>query len=512
LFVSNIRRAALALVVAVLSPSVAMAQPETSPAQEPGDKADSGTSAPVAPAAATPASAPATWAGAAPPPEAPPRPDPEVAALRGEVRAMRAEIDRERQEREKPPPPPPPSPPPKPLGYEVFWPWVLPPEGISTGGYVQAQFESHQDSQDQLAQGGAPLNQDRFSIRRARASLLGEWEYAALALELDANTTSGPQVDLRKAEASLQYRPDRARPPIALLTLGLLDVPFGYEVVESPRTRWFLERSTASRAFFPAEPDLGVRLAGAYEFLRWTVSVQNGEPLGEKSPFVLQDPNQAKDVVVRVGFDTTPTPDVQVAGGVSALAGKGFHAGTDATKSTIQWHDLNEDGVIQPYELTPVPGQAATASQNFDRWAVNADLRGHFRSPLGITKIYGEFVVAQNLDRGLYIADPILTGIAQRELGWCIALMQEVTRYGVVGFRFDDYDPNWDAFDKRGGKLIPLSEAIQTFSPLVGLALPDRARLIFQYDVIKDAFARSSLGVPTDLKNNVWTVRLQVQL
>src|SRR5579883_2001759 len=101
----------------------------------------------------------------------------------------------------------------RPLGYEPFWPWVLPPEGVATSGYVQAQYESHDDSQAQLAQNGSTLNFDRFSVRRARVSMTGEWQWVAAALELDANTTNGPQVDLRKAEASIQYRPDRARPP-----------------------------------------------------------------------------------------------------------------------------------------------------------------------------------------------------------------------------------------------------------------------------------------------------------
>jgi len=35
-------------------------------------------------------------------------------------------------------------------------------------GYVQAQYEGHQDSEDQLQQGGALLNQNRFLLRRTR--------------------------------------------------------------------------------------------------------------------------------------------------------------------------------------------------------------------------------------------------------------------------------------------------------------------------------------------------------
>jgi hypothetical protein len=357
------------------------------------------------------------------------------------------------------------------------------------------------------------MNQDRFLVRRARASFVGDWEYAAVALELDANTTSGPQVDLRKAEASLQYRPDRTKAPVVMATLGQFDTPFGYELVESPRTRWFAERSTLSRAFWPGEPDLGVRVAGALAFFRWTIAPINGEPLGEKSAYSLQDPNAAKDIVFRFGVDALPRDDLHVAGGVSAIRGRGFDPGTDATKATIRWVDQNEDGVVQPLELTAVPAQAAHPSQNFDRWAVGLDLRVHFRTPLGVTKVYGEFVLGANMDRGLFVADPVLNGFRdQRELGYYVAITQEISRYAMIGFRFDTYDPNLDASDRRRGSLIPYSQAIKTYSPIAGLSLPDRARLLFQYDVVQDALARDAAGVPTDLKNNAWTLRLQVQL
>ncbi len=439
----------------------------------------------------------------------------QLTALQDEVRALRVEVEADRRQRQPPSasgrdqsaPPIPPA-----LGREAFWPWVLPPEGISAGGYLQTQYESHQDSQDQLFQGGAPMNRNRFSIRRARVGMTGEWEYAAFAVQLDANTTNGPQVDLRKAEASLQYRPDRAKPPIIMATLGQFDTPFGYELVESPHTRWFMERSTASQAFWPGEPDLGVRLAGALGFFRWTIAGLNGEPLGEKTSYVLGDPNSAKDIVFRFGFDAQPLPAWQMAGGVSALRGKGFHGGLDATASSVQWTDQNGDGSISPVEEGALTGKAATPSQNFDRWCVGADLRTHVRSPLGVTKVYGEFMLGSNMDRGLYVADPTLTLVDQRELGFYAGVTQEITPYGVVGFRFDYYNPNFDATDSRGGKLLPVSDAIKTYSPLVGLVLPDRARLLFQYDVIKDALARNLTGVPTDLRNNVWTLRLQVQL
>jgi hypothetical protein len=44
------------------------------------------------------------------------------------------------------------------------------------------------------------------------------------------------------------------------------------------------------------------------------------------------------------------------------------------------------------------------------------------------------------------------------------------------------------------------------------LQLPDRARLVFQYDYTRNNLARDALGIPTNLRSNAWTVRLQVQL
>jgi hypothetical protein len=426
----------------------------------------------------------------------------EVAALRAEVAALRTQVEAQRPA--KPPPAV------SALGYPGFWPWMLPPEGISFAGYVQAQYETHQNAQNQLSQDGALLNSDRFVIRRARVGVTGEWEYAALALQLDGNTTNGPQVDLRKAEASLQYRPDRERPPIVMATLGLFDTPFGYEIVQAPHLRWFMERSTASQALWPGEPDLGLRVAGAVGFFRWTIAGLNGNPLG--TTYAAQDPLSKKDVLFRVGFDTLVHDDLHLAGDVSAVRGTGFHPGSPATSPVLQFTDVNGSGNVQPTDYSITEAKASTPSLPFDRWAVGADVRAEYRSPLGVTTVYGEFVLAANMDRGLFVADPIANGGTDvRELGFYVAVTQEISRYGVVGFRYDYYNPNLDSTDGRGGGLIPYSEAIRTASPLFGLVLPDHARLLFQYDIVQNALGRTPAGVPTALADNVATIRLQVQ-
>jgi hypothetical protein len=477
--------------------------PPTKPAPQPPPAATAPPPAAPRPSAA----APAASASLLPPPSPPP-PGPDVEAELRELRELRDEVHelRARQDAQHP--------------VLEIWdstksstsPWDIPGrDGLWFTGYLQSQYETHQDSQDQLAPGGTPLNKDRFLVRRARLKFIGEWKFAEAQIEINADTVNGPNINLHHAEATLHYRPQPDAIPLVAATLGLFDTPFGYEVPESPRSRPFMERTTMSRAFWPGEPDLGLRVAGGLGFFRWTLAAMNGFP--QSSPrFAYQDPIGAKDFIVRVGADTSPRPGLRIAGDVSVLDGTGFHAGTDATKSTVQWNDLNEDGIVQPNELQGVPGQAATPSQTFSHWAVGASLQVSIDTPIGPTKIYGEATIAQNMDRSLVVADPVATGTDSRELGWYVGVVQEVMTYGLVGFRYDYYDPNADVFDSRGGRLIPYSNQIQTFSPLLGLQLPHRARALMQYDAVRNYLGRDAEGVPTNLKMNTLTLRLQVEL
>lgn len=388
----------------------------------------------------------------------------------------------------------------------------LVPTGFKLGGYVQSQFQHNGLSEDQLQQGGSPLNQDQFLVRRARLRLDRGWDFASGTLELDANTVRGPSVGIRRVEGSIFYRGHNPAelPPLVMLTVGVLDIPFGYELAESSRVRWFMERSVGSGALFPTEMDAGAKISGAASFLRYAVAVTNGEPVDDHG--FPRDPNAAKDVTGRFGAEVDLGAQLELGGGTSFAVGKGFHAGQDATKSTISWSDINQDGVAQPTELIGTPGSAATPSENFERWAIGLDLQASLLTPLGQSQLTVEAFVASNYDRGFAASDPVSTSLDARQAGGYVALTQELTPYGVVGFRAAVYDPNSDVLETRASKILPKTQTVKTFSPLTGFVLPNRARLLFQYDFVRDYLARDEVGVPTDADNDQWTLRLQVEL
>jgi len=386
--------------------------------------------------------------------------------------------------------------------------------GLLVSGYVQGQYQESQLSEDQVDPTGTPINQNRFLVRRARVRFDRGWDYAFATVEIDGNNVNGLAFGLRRAEASLLWRnPDPALPPLATLTVGLTDVPFGYELFEPNRTRLFLERSTASRAFFPGDPDFGARVAGALGFVRYALGVYDGTPVPDSDPSAIGfDPTSEKDVLGRFGVETQPAPGLGVSGGVSFLRGTGFHPGSTATKNTSQWQDINQNGAIDPGEIVGLPAQSALPSKTFDRWLLGFDLEARFRTPAGRAFAYGEIYVGDNYDRGLVVADPTLTSVDVREIGWYAALVQEVTPYGLVGLRVGAYNPNADATIQQGASLVPRDQTITTYSPLVGLVLPGRTRMVFEYDHVLNLAGLDARGVPTALREDTWALRLQVEL
>jgi len=387
-----------------------------------------------------------------------------------------------------------------------------PKEGLgwSWDAYVQAQYESSQVSENQLQSGGALINRDRFVLRRGRFRLDHGWEYAALAIEVDTNTVRGLSIGLRRAHALVRY-PARSKlaVPYVALTAGLQDQPFGHELPFGARKRLFAERSTASGALFPNEADVGASVSGGFGVLRYAAALLNGQPA---DPYLFADPNAGKDLIVRVGVDAKPASVLDVKAGVSFLRGRGFSPGADATKGEFRWIDDNQDNSVQDTELRPIGALAAEPSASFDRWGFNFDALAALRTPIGVSQLNGELTLAENLDRGLFVADPVATNGDARELGYYIAFTQEITPYAVVGFRLDHYDGNADFIESRRGRVVPASRSVTTYSPVIGAQLPDVARLTLQYDFIDDALGRTELGVPTDLRNNQWTLRLQVGL
>jgi hypothetical protein len=429
----------------------------------------------------------------APAPPSPPASSPPDDSLRADVARqgaaideLRASLEEERRERKNP--------------------------AVRFSAFVQADWViRNQESQNEInGSTGQPLNQDRFTLRRGHLRADAERGPVVGSLEIDANTTNGPQVRPIDAEVSIRWpeKPD-ARLPLLMATIGLLRIPFGYEVQELDYVRPFLERATMLQALFPGEFDLGMRFEVKYRFIDWALAVMNGNPIGDRV-FPDLDPVRAKEMVGRLGVDFEIAPGVRFQAGVSGDTGTGFHRGSPATKNVVVWQDQNGDGLVEPSEIVAIGGSPATPSQVFHRFALGGDARLVVRlAPLGDLSLRAEALDALNLDRGLEVADPVGAGHDLREIGWSGGATQEVTRWAMVGARYDRYNPDADASQQRAANLVPVDRSYSTLA-LMAMLRYQGARLLLEYDINRNPLGIAASGAPTTLADNALTVRGQV--
>jgi hypothetical protein len=212
-----------------------------------------------------------------------------------------------------------------------------------------------------------------------------------------------------------------------------------------------------------------------------------------------------------VGVDTT-LGTTELAFGLSVLTGRGFHAGTPATKDVLVWKDLNEDGVVGPNEIQVTPGQAATPSSSYDRFGVGADAQLTLDiADAGKLTLYGELFVASNLDRAIVLPDPVVLNRDLRELGYYAAAVYEPAPWWALGARYDRYDPDADSNEQRIGNLVPTDASLSTLS-ITGALRHAHGRLILEYDHNTNHSGRAANGVPTNLADDAVTLRAEVQL
>lgn len=380
-------------------------------------------------------------------------------------------------------------------------------------GYIQADAVPwSQDSYNELDPATrAPLNDERFLIRRGRLRVEAYRGAAFGALELDGNTIDGNVARIIAAQVGWTFTHDNA--PLVTLSAGLFKTPFGAEVPASERDKAFLEPPAFARALFPGNYDAGAMVSGQYGLARWSLAIMNGAPAGD-AQWRGRDPAQSFELVGRLGTVIEPRDDegmTRIEAGVSASTGQALSPGTPPTKDELQWIDENGDGQIQvANEIVVIPGGAGTPSQTFDHQALGADVAVHWCiCVIGRGTAFAEGVIATNLDRGLVYADPAMASRDLRHLGFAFGVVQSVTDHAVVGVRYDRYDADRDANERLGLNIVDASKIFSTLSIMAAARWND-GRLIVQYDRERNPFGRADDGSTTTRNADRVTLRAQV--
>lgn len=237
---------------------------------------------------------------------------------------------------------------------------------IRFSGYVQARYESFENTREADPSGSRVPVTDRFSMRRMRMTLNArpnpkvhvKWELEGGALEIQTRDSF--------VSYFVKGNPSTGH----TVSIGQLKVPFGFEIAQSSGQRETPERARPIRFFYPSERDRGVRITSPTG-KRWIyeLGLYNGV-IGPGTQAIGQnDNNNNKDVFARVR--TTQLNNKLDAG----LSG---HLGNSLRTALFTGEPAR-------------PGGAASAANPYEnsRMTLGADFQYHVRPG---TELRGEFL------------------------------------------------------------------------------------------------------------------------
>ena len=371
---------------------------------------------------------------------------------------------------------------------------------IKVRGFIQAQYQSTDgDGAASFAGGNFAANvNNRFMLRRSRIKFIYDNDLTQYVLHFNVS---------EKGFATQDAYVSFVEPWMKTFGLkaGIFDRPIGFEIEYSSSNRESPERSRLSQTLFPDEGDLGMELEirpqkGSLSFFNLTAGLFAGNGVNVET-------DNNKDFIGRLGFSFPFTDaNITIDGGVSTYMGK---VTVPAGKSIFTLDNANAAG-------------ADAVTRNADRNYMGADLQFYAKLPLlGKFSLRGEYISgrqpglagATNSTKS-FSAAPTDDMYMRNFAGYYLMYVQNLGDRNQLVVKYDSYDPNTDVSGDQIGqnaaaKLGPTDLTFSTF----GLGLvhywDDNVKLVFYYDMVTNETSKNLAGYGDDLKDNVFTFRIQ---
>ncbi len=375
---------------------------------------------------------------------------------------------------------------------------------IKVTGYLQAQYQTAEsEGIKSFAGGDFPKNSDsRFGVRRGRVKFTYDNTVSQMVVQLDA-TEKGVGIK----DAYLSFKEPWMQ--TFGLTAGVFDRPFGFEIMYSSSSRETPERTRLFQTLFPGERDLGVKLEimptkGMLQYFNFKGGLFAGNGISAET-------DSKKDFIGRLGFQF-PFTSINMAldGGLSLY--RGFVRLDDATKdasgNTVQYSVFKLDS----------PTSVTTLTDKFvERNYIGGDLQLYTDLPvIGGFSLRGEYIAGTQ--PGTKSASSFYkAGSGDLYLrnfkGYYICYVQNIGSRNQFVAKYDSYDPNADVtaddFGKGNSKLGAADLQYNTLGLGWIYHWDSNVKIVAYYDMVKNETVSTLKGYESDLKDNVFTLRIQ---
>lgn len=376
-------------------------------------------------------------------------------------------------------------------------------KNLKISGYIQAQaqFADSLGAKTDMAAGAFPAGSDkRFLIRRGRLKFVySSNPLSSYAMQIDVSETG-----VKTKEVFAKFTDPFVN--WFSLTAGLQNRPFGYEVEFSSGNLESPERARMNQSLFKDEYDLGAMLTiqgpktSQYNWIKldagfFSGSIENNSPMDYK---------KVKDFIGRINVSKTFLDEkLKVSGDIS------YYNGGVPTNSRKLFKI--QDAVAGPSFMAKAVDSLSTASREY----YGFDAQVSYVSPIGLTTLRGEFTKGQQASAQTDIKNPtsLTKDIYVRQVqGYYLMLVQNLgqSRHSIV-LKYDVFDPNTKA---SGAQLTSkngyTSSDIRYSDFGIGYLcrIDANTKLTIYYDINKNE-STGIKGYTQDVKDNVWTIRLQ---
>lgn len=375
-------------------------------------------------------------------------------------------------------------------------------KNLKISGYIQAQaqFADSLGAKTDMNGGAFPAGSDkRFAIRRGRLKFVySSNPLSQYAMQIDVSETG-----VKTKEVYAKFTEPFLK--TFSLTAGLQNRPFGFEVEYSSGLLESPERARMNQSLFKDEYDLGAMLTiQAPKTSPWNClkldaglfsgSIENNNPMDYK---------RNKDFIGRLNFSKTYLEEtLKVSGDVSY-----YNGGVPNNSTKI--YKVQDNGSGPAFVSSPIDSLKTTNREYY-----GFDAQVSYASPIGLTTLRGEYTKGQQVSAKGDIKNPtaLTGGLYVRQVeGYYLMFVQNLgqSRHSIV-VKYDVFDPNTKASGTQ------LTNATFTGSDVrytdLGLGyicrIDANTKLTIYYDINHNEKTLVK-GYTSDLKDNVWTIRLQ---
>lgn len=425
---------------------------------------------------------------------------------------------------------------------------------LKLSGYIQSQFQYADSSgQNSFNGGNFPSGTDkRFSVRRGRLKV----QYDAVANERGISTSQYVlQFDVTEKGLAIKDAYVKITDPWIgwfALTSGMQNRPFGYEITYTSNWRESPERGRMSQIIFPGERDAGAMLtfqgpkSTRWNWLKLDAGVFNGT--GARGPGLdASDFDKYKDFIGRVGMTkSTISENIKYALGFSYYYGGFRHDQSDTYKYGTDSNGVK--GFVLDIKKADVPTNVS-ARQSIKRNYIGVDAQISIDWAPGITTLRGEYIqgiqpgtsgsttsaAAPFLNTNTYVVIDT-SGIAQTVTttstfasdlysrnfnGGYFYFLQNILQTPVqLIVKYDWYDPNTkvkgdEIGKKMSGKNYKTTNASDIKFNTWGFGLTyhwdANVKFTAYYEVVKNETSQYLSNYMSDIKDNLFTLRLQIK-